>query len=90
MGLHGLSGENNFQWVKRIMKGIIKAENEELIYSELINQKGRKRIIQDYTAEANIIYEAKETSTSNAQCTCLLNISCRDGPIDAQGIMFSC
>ena len=44
MDLHGLSGDNDFQLVKRIMKAIIKAENEGLIYSELINQKGRKRV----------------------------------------------
>jgi hypothetical protein len=73
MDLHGLSGDNSFQRVKSIMKAIIKAENEGLIYSELIIQKGRQRIIQDYTDEANIIYEAQETSMSNAQCTCLLN-----------------
>ena len=61
-----MSGDNSFQRVKSIMKAIIKAENEGLIYSELIIQKGRQRIIQDYTDEANIIYEAQETSMSNA------------------------
>ena len=69
------SRNNLYNKVKRTIAAIIKCENNGLIYSNEMDRtkRGRKQLIQEFGVEANIIYDAKETSLSNAQCASLLN-----------------
>jgi hypothetical protein len=66
---------NNYRKVQRILLEINNCQEKEVLYSEHLTcpTRGRKPIIQDYTDDAKVIYDAFQAGLSTAVATVILN-----------------
>ena len=65
---------NNYNMVHRTLANVLECERQGLDYDPYMKYKhSGKTVIQDYTPEANIVYDAYEKGLSSAQVTALLN-----------------
>ena len=65
---------NHYNLVHRTLANVLECERQGLDYDPYMKYTHiGKTVIQDYTAEANIVYDAYEKGLSSAQVTALLN-----------------